>query len=67
MTINGVPNQPREGRSVRSFRVDDDDWDELAAVADSMDVDRGWIVRQLVRWYLRRDGVLMPPRPGEKP
>jgi hypothetical protein len=63
MTISTVPNKPREGRSSRSVRIDDDDWNDLGDVADSMDLDRGWIVRQLVRWYLGRPGAEQPPRP----
>jgi len=64
MTISTVPNQPREGRSSRSVRLDDDDWDDLGAVAEGMDLDRGWIIRQLVRWYLGREGAELPQQPG---
>jgi hypothetical protein len=36
---------------------------DLGGVADSMDLDRGWIIRQLVRWYLGRPGAEAPERP----
>lgn len=65
MRMSTVPNQPREGRSSRSVRLDDDDWDDLGDVADSMDLDRGWIIRQLVRWYLSRPGATLPERPSK--
>ena len=64
MTIGTVPNQPREGRTNRGVRLDDEDWNDLGDVAASMDRDRGWIIRQLVRWYLGREGAELPQRPG---
>jgi predicted transcriptional regulator len=61
VTIGLVPNQPRTPN--RTFRLSDDDWDDLADLADSLDRDRAWIIRQLVRWYLRRPGAELPERP----
>ena len=66
MTISTVPNQPQEGRHPRAFRIDDDDWQDLGAVADSMERDRGWLLRKLVAWYLGRPGAEMPQRPGAR-
>jgi hypothetical protein len=62
MTIGTVPNQPREGRTNRGVRLDDEDWDDLGAVGELLDRDRGWIIRQLVRWYLGRPGAELPER-----
>jgi predicted transcriptional regulator len=47
-----MPNSPREGRRQRAFRVDDVDWEALGQVADQLDLDRGWVLRQLVRAFL---------------
>ncbi len=60
-----MPNSPRAGRSVRGLRIDDEDWADLGDVAEAMDLDRGWLLRQLVRWYLGRPGAEPPPRPGD--
>jgi predicted transcriptional regulator len=62
VTIGLVPNQPRTPN--RTFRLSDDDWDDLGAVAEVLDRDRAWIIRQLVRWYLGREGAALPERPG---
>jgi hypothetical protein len=31
-----------------------------------MDLDRGWIIPQLVRWYLNRPGATPPDRPNAR-
>lgn len=42
-------------------RVPQDDWDDLRAVAG-----RGAakVIREFIRWYLRRPGAKMPVRPS---
>lgn len=62
MTV--MPGKAREGRSTRSFRVDDDDWAEFGQVAYDRDVDRGWVLRQFIRWYLGRGEL--PERPSDR-
>ena len=47
----------------RAFRIDDDDWDDLGAVAEAMERDRGWLLCKLVAWYLGRPGAELPERP----
>lgn len=56
-----MPNRPREGRTSRGVRIDDDQWAELGEAAEAMDLDRGWIIRRLIAWYLGR--AEEPPRP----
>jgi hypothetical protein len=41
-----------------------DEWDELAEVAGSHK--RAEVIRQLVRWYLRRPGARLPERPARR-
>lgn len=56
-----VPNQPKTPR--RSLRINDEDWDELEAVATRLGTDRGKLLKQLVAWYLGRPDVELPERP----
>jgi hypothetical protein len=62
-TINDMPNQPREGRTARGVRIDDSDWEALGEIAEALDLDRGWIIRQLIRKYLGRPGADLPELP----
>ena len=39
----------------------DDEWDELAEVAGKHK--RAEVIRQFVRWYLRKPGARLPRRP----
>ena len=61
-TLGSVPNQPKNKH--RQFRLDDDDWDDFGAAASSEDTDRSAVIRQFVRWWLRRPGATLPRRPG---
>ena len=61
--MNSVPNSPREGRTNRSFRVDDADWQDLEDAAAEMGTERGELLRQLIAWLLRRPGAELPERP----
>lgn len=50
---------------VRSIRLEQDLWDELGPAANTAGYDRSGVIRQFVRWYLRRPGARLPQRPGE--
>jgi hypothetical protein len=64
--IKGVPNVP--GTQHRSVRVPDEDWADLEKATKSLGSDRGTVIKQFIRWYLRRPGAELPERPGdEKP
>jgi predicted DNA-binding ribbon-helix-helix protein len=54
---------PELHTKVRSIRLDDDLWDGLEAVAGKRG--RTVVIRDLVRWYLRRPGARLPQRPGD--
>jgi hypothetical protein len=60
-TIEAVPNQPRTQH--RSVRVSDDDWADLDTAAKSAGVDRATLIKQFIRWYLRRLDAELPKRP----
>lgn len=49
----------------KSIRLEDDLWDELAPAAKQVGNDRAGVIRQFVRWYLRRPGARLPQRPGD--
>ena len=54
--------RPKTGVTpIQHVRVADDDWGDLKAVAGRGLPD---IVRQLIRWYLRRPGAKLPERPS---
>jgi hypothetical protein len=56
-----VPNKP--GTQHRSVRVSDEDWADLADVTTGIGTDRGTVIKQFIRWYLRRPGAKLPERP----
>jgi hypothetical protein len=62
--IKGMPNSPRTQH--RSVRVPDADWADLDAATKSIGSDRGTVIKEFIRWYLRRPGAEMPERP-ERP
>jgi hypothetical protein len=49
---------------VRGIRLEKDLWDELLPAAAANGYDRAGLIRQFVRWYLRRPGAKLPQRPG---
>lgn len=57
-----MPNAPKTKH--RSVRIDDQDWTDLAEQAPGGD--RSAVIKDLVRWYLRRDGAELPDRPAEE-
>lgn len=63
-TLGRVPNVP--GNKHRSVRVSDDDWTDFDAAAKSAGGDRGGLVKEFIRWYLRRPGAKLPQRPGPR-
>jgi hypothetical protein len=56
------PNHPKTQH--RSIRISDDDWADLAAIAEESGLDRAKVINQLIQWYLRRPGVKQPTRPA---
>lgn len=57
-----MPNQPATPN--RAVRIDNETWEALGAAAQAEGTDRSAILRELARWWLRRPGAKMPPRPG---
>ena len=61
-TIKGMPNKPATPH--RAVRIDDETWEELGGAAAAAGTDRSAVLRELARWWLRRPGAKMPPRPA---
>lgn len=55
-----MPNQPRTQH--RSVRISDEDWADLDAAAKSEGTDRAALIKEFIRWYLRRPGAELPER-----
>lgn len=56
-----MPNKP--GTQHRSVRVSDEDWGDFDTAAKFLGSDRGTVIKQFIRWYLRRPGAKLPERP----
>lgn len=50
----------------RSIRLEDDLWRDLDPAARAVGYDRSGVIRQFVRWYLRRPGAKLPQRPAAR-
>ncbi|MEV7378344.1 hypothetical protein [Streptomyces lydicus] len=55
----------------RRVRMPDDEWKPFLAATKTMHPDgrspRGQVIREFVRWYLRRPGAKLPERPPAGP
>lgn len=49
----------------RTLVVEPEDWDELQVAAKAVGSNRATVLRQFIKWYIRRPGARMPQRPGE--
>ena len=58
-----MPNQENPARRARRFRMDETEWEEFGSDATFMGTDRSELTRQLVRWWMRKPGAKLPPRP----
>ncbi|PBC71550.1 hypothetical protein BX265_6160 [Streptomyces sp. TLI_235] len=45
------------------MRIPDDEWLPFADAAQESGTSRAEAVREFIRWYLRRPGAKLPPRP----
>jgi hypothetical protein len=59
-----MPNRP--GTQHRSVRVSDEDWADLETATKGLRSDRGTVIKQFIRWYLRRPGAKLPERPDRR-
>jgi len=60
---SAVPRPPTGETPIQHTRVDQDDWDDLESAVGRQ---RARIVRDLIRWYLRRPGAALPERPSRE-
>lgn len=56
--------RPRTGETpIQHVRIDQGDWDDFKRVLGRSAPS---VIRQLVRWYLRRPGAKLPERPSRE-
>lgn len=60
-TLSPVVSRAKETHTPNRVVRLGDEWEELAEVAGKHK--RAEVIRQLVRWYLRRPGAKLPERP----
>ena len=48
---------------MRAFRLAEALWDTFGEAAKKAGTDRGTLLREFVKWYIRLPGAKMPPRP----
>ena len=63
--VDSPPVADARENKVRGIRLEQDLWDELLPAAAANGHDRAGVIRQLVRWYLKRPGAKLPRRPGD--
>ena len=59
-----MPNAPKT--PARQVRIGDD-WYDLDDAAKAVDTDRAAVIRELIRWWMRKPGAKMPERPEAGP
>lgn len=55
-----MPNAPKT--TPRQVRIDAETWSDFDEAAKLLDTDRSSLVREYIRWVLRRPGVKAPAR-----
>lgn len=55
-----VPNVPKT--PARQMRIPDDEWDDFDTAAKILGTDRAKLVREYIRWAIRRPGAKAPQR-----
>ncbi|MFB6696834.1 hypothetical protein [Streptomyces rubiginosohelvolus] len=66
-----MPSEDSEYDTPRRVRMPDDEWDAFLDAAKQVHPDgrspRGPVLREFIRWYLRRPGAKLPERPPAGP
>jgi hypothetical protein len=62
MNSHHLPNSPRTQH--RSVRISGDDWADLDEASKAVGSDGGSLIKEFIRWYLRRPGAKLPERPA---
>lgn len=50
----------------QTIRMSQESWERLGENADAAGTDRSTVIRQLVDWYNRERGAILPERPQRK-
>ena len=54
---------PGKGTPMRAFRLAEALWIRFGEAARTAGTDRGTVLRQMIKWYLREPGAQLPKRP----
>lgn len=49
----------------RTLVVDPTEWNDLGEAAKAAGSERAQVLRQFIKWYIRRPGARLPQRPGD--
>ncbi|MFK0018209.1 hypothetical protein [Streptomyces sp. NPDC090798] len=65
------PTAETEYDTPRKFRAPDDEWEPFEAATRAVHPEgrspRGRVIREFMRWYMRRPGAKLPERPAAGP
>lgn len=65
------PDAETEYDLPRRFRAPDDEWEPFGAATRAVHPEgrspRARVIREFIRWYMRRPGAKLPERPAEGP
>jgi predicted transcriptional regulator len=56
-----MPNAPKT--PMHTVRVDDELWEAFGVAAAAAGADRSYVIRELIRWFVRQAGARLPKRP----
>lgn len=59
-----MPRPPSGETPIQHVRIDADDWQSLGQLVGFRK--RAAVIRDLLRWYLRRPGARLPERPSQE-
>jgi hypothetical protein len=66
-----TPDTETEYDTPRKFRAPDDEWEPFEAATRAVHPEgrspRGRVLREFIRWYMRRPGAKLPERPPAGP
>ena len=58
-----VPTNPEQHTPIQRFRLAQQAWEDFGVAAERAGTNRSKLLGQFVRWYIRRQGAVLPERP----
>jgi hypothetical protein len=63
-TLASVTGKSGRGTARQTIRVDEESWEEFGAASESVGTDRSALIRDFMRWFVRKPGAKLPKRPA---